>query len=251
MMMPSFVSAAWWNPISWFRKTDTRDTKIEVVENKINVGAVATPTESNKAISPTKNIETVEIKKEARTTIKSDTSNSSTIQAEIQKQILDLKQQLEILDTKLKDENQARIDAIKKQQAIDRANEEARDAQLRNDAQTQEAQEKLDEENRLVAKIESQIASYIQNINIRISGGESSSVSSPTTATGCQGIKTGNGCKASQTTSYSVDIRGNIRAQLANRRSELVAIQGRLKEKGSGGITENDRKFLNSLGISW
>ena len=141
------------------------------------------------------------------------------------------------------------------QQAIDITNEEAMDKQLRIGAQTRGTQEKLEEEKILVAKIERQIASYIQDINIKILGLKSSgrSASSPTITTGCQGIKTGNGCQLIPNNSGKVDnsVKGSVIAQLAQRRNELVVIQNRLKEKGSDGITENDKKFLNSLGISW
>jgi len=202
--------------------------------------------------------------------VKPDVDNSSAIQAEVQRQaeaFFKAKQEQDALiaQQKAESDRQERIEAIKKQQAVDRANEEARDAQLRVDAQKQQAQEKLEEENKLVAKIESQITSYLQKLEIQIlevkqkiaideAIARSAASSASKSTTGCQGTKTSNGCVLnSPTISFNVGsaVNGSILAQLVERKNAMNAIQSKLKESGSNGITENDKKFLISFGISW
>lgn len=202
--------------------------------------------------------------------VKPNVDNSSAIQAEVQRQaeaFFKAKQEQDALiaQQKAESDRQERIEATKKQQAIDRANEEAKDAQLRVDAQKQQAQEKLEEENKLVAKIESQITSYLQKLETQIleikqkiaideAIARSAASSASKSTTGCQGTKTSNGCVLnSPTISFNVGsaVNGSILAQLVERKNTMNAIQGRLKESGSNGITENDKKFLISFGISW
>ena len=202
--------------------------------------------------------------------VKPDVDNSSAIQAEVQRQaeaFFKAKQEQDALiaQQKAESDRQERIEAIKKQQAIDRANEEAKDAQSRVDAQKQQAQEKLEEENKLVAKIESQITSYLQKLETQIlevkqkiaideAIARSAANSASKSTTECQGTKTSNGCVInSPTISFNVGsaVNGSILAQLVERRNALNVIQSKLKESGSNGITESDKIFLTSFGISW
>lgn len=202
--------------------------------------------------------------------VKPDVDTSSAVQAEVQKQaeaFFKAKQEQDALvaQQKAESDRQERIEATKRQQAIDRANEEAKDAQLRIDAQKQQAQEKLEEENKLVAKIESQITSYLQKLEAQIlevkqkiaideAIARSAASSASKSTTGCQGTKTSNGCVLnSPSISFNVGgaVNGSILAQLVERKNTMNAIQSRLKESGSNGITENDKKFLITFGISW
>ena len=171
--------------------------------------------------------------------------NSSAIQAEVQRQV------------------EAFFKAKQEQDAL--VAQQKAESELRIDTQTQQAQEKLEGENKLVANIESQITSYLQKLETQISevkqkiaidqaiARSAASSASKSTAV-CKGTQTSGGCELNRTTiSYNVGsaVNGGILAQLAERRNTLNAIQSKLKESGSNGITENDKTFLTSIGISW
>ncbi len=70
----------------------------------------------------------------------------------------------------------------------------------------------------------------------------------------CAGTKTSNGCSlGTKKPSYNVSnaANGSILTQLLQRKETATVILKKLNEKGSKSITENDKTFLNSVGIKW
>jgi len=165
LIIPQIAFASWWNPFSWniFRwgpsKTEVLENRVKELEGKLQTNSTTnTPTTTAPVI-----------KKETKKVIP---DNSEVIQAQVRAQMeaeLKAKADYEALIYKQKADEEARIEAIKIQQARDRANEEAREAQLLINAQVQKSQEKqeaLDVVNLKIANLNAKYAQDMKDCNI-------------------------------------------------------------------------------------
>jgi hypothetical protein len=119
LAIPQVVSAAWWNPFSWFAKSVPRT---ETLENKI-IKLEDSNSTTTKAIVPS-------TQKEAKASsvtsqnIKAEEDLEVRLQQEILNIRLKVEEQLQIDALKAESDRQAKLEVAKKQQTLDEVNEE-------------------------------------------------------------------------------------------------------------------------------
>jgi hypothetical protein len=148
ILWPSFAFAAWWNPFTWFTKTQ----KVEPVEVRQEVGTTSKEVENPVVAVPSVSVSTTTNKAPEKAVVKPEQPKEDLekirLQKEAEEQLRAVQEKVEAqlrADALAEQARQERIEAIKTQQAIDRANEEATYEQARRNSAVNAYNEQVEE----------------------------------------------------------------------------------------------------------